>query len=697
MKNIIEISITRIFRVAALFTVLSIANFAQVDRSKQPAPAAAEKINVGKSKSFTLENGLQVIVVENHKLPLVSLSLVVNNDPVLEKENAGYVDMTGKLLRTATSKKSKDVIDKEVDLIGGELNFTASGFYAGSLKKHSEKLMSIISEVLTDAVFKQEELDKLKKQAKSNIASNKDDPDRIAGKIFKKVIYGENHPYSEDETEQSIDAISLDMCKNYFETYYRPNVSYLSIVGDVSYNEAKVYAEKYFGKWKRGETPKHTYQFPEAPLVNRLVIVDKPNCVQSVIQVGHPVDMRPSAPDFFPARVMNTILGGGIFRLFENLREKHGFTYGAFSSLTSDTRVGSFVAFSSVRNEVTDSALTEIFYEMKRIRTEPVGESELSKAKNYLTGIFAIQLESPQMIANLAINVKRFGLAEDFYQTYLPRLAAVTAAEVQSAAKKYELPEQSFIVIVGKQSDILDKVKKFSVSGRIDFYDVDGNKIDTNASKAPAGVTTDQIIDKYFEAIGGKEKVSALKDVSLSISMSVQGMEITSNVYQKAPDKFLNITSFQGMEQKELFDGEKGGSYSTMGNKVLEGNELQDAKYKYCLNNLLNYKRLGVVLTLKDNKKVGGNDAYQIEAKLSSGTKITYFFDVVSGLKVREDSDVNSPRGMFAQSIEYSDYKEVSGIKYPFTMKTAVAGMSINMTVTKIELNTGIKDSFFAE
>ncbi len=697
MKNLNLTIYTRSLSFLVLVFFLSATGMAQIDRTKRPEPAAPKTVNISESKSFTLENGLQVVVVENHKQPLVSMSLLVDNDPVLEKEQAGFVEIMGKLLRTATTTKTKDQIDKEIDLIGADLNISASGFYATSLKKQTEKLAAIISDILNNTVFKEEELTKLKEQAISGIAESKDDPNSVAGKIFKKAIYGEGHPYAEIETEKTIEKVTLDACKKYFDAYYRPNVSYLSIVGDITFDDAQKLAKTWFGSWKKSETPKHEYAVPEPPLVNKLVFVDLPSSVQSVIQVGYPVVYKPNSPDFLPARVMNTVLGGGVFRLFENLREKHAYTYGAYSTLQNDKLVGSFAASASVRNEVTDSALTEVFSEMNRIRTEPVGETELNKAVNYLTGAFAIQLESPQTVAQFATNIARYNLPKDFYQTYLTRLAAVSAAQVQEAAKKYILPEQSYVLVVGKQSDVLDKVKKFSVSGKIEFYDNDGNKIDPDAVKVPEGITPEKIIEKYIDAIGGREKVLQVKDRTMEASMTMQGMNITATTWQKMPDKFLTKMSFSGMEQTVMYDGQKGGMYSSMGNKELEGKDLEDAKYRYNFNNIMNLKELGVKATLTGIKKVNDKDAYVLEFKLPSGTAIINYFDVENGLRVREESELNSPQGTFTQVMDFLDYREVNGVKYSFDMKTSVAGQTFDLKVSKIEVNTGIEDSLFTK
>ena len=670
---------------------------AQVDRSKRPLPAEAKAVNIAESKTFTLENGLKVVVVEDHKLPLISLSLSVDNDPVAEKENAGYIDITGKLLRTGTKNKSKVQIDKAIDFIGASFNVSASGFYASSLKKHSSELLSIVSEVITEPSFPQEEFENLKKQAISNLASSKDEPNAIADKLSKKIFYGENHPYADIESEQSISSINIDLCKEYYSKYYRPNISYLSIVGDVTLSEAKEMATKYFGKWKSAAVPSAVLPSPSAPLVNKVAMVDRPNSVQSVLIVGYPVKINLASPDVLQARVMNTILGGGVFRLFENLREKHGYTYGAYSTLDNDKYIGSFSASADVRNEVTDSSITQIIYELKRIRNEKVSTEELSKAINYLTGAFAIQLETPQTVANFATNIEKYGLAKDFYKTYLTRLSKVTPEEIQSAAKKYILPENLYILCVGKQSEVADKLKKFSIAGKVDYYDVDIKKIDPNAAVLPEGVDAKDIINKYIAAIGGKEKLDGVKDRTMEASMTMQGMDVTITTYQKAPNKFMVKTSFQGMEQKVYSDGTKGGSSSPMGNKEFSEKDLNDSKFQYGMNSLSNLDAFNAKLKLEGVKNISGKDAYKISITLPSGTVLTSYFDKESHLKVRDESEAESPQGTFTQVVDYNDYREVSGIMYPFLMKTSVAGMAFDVKVTKVEVNSGLADSLFGE
>ncbi|MGB0167344.1 MAG: M16 family metallopeptidase, partial [Luteibaculum sp.] len=366
MKSLIKMK-----HITSLLILLSftLASFAQVDRSKAPEPGPAPKIQIGKSEKFTLENGLKVIVVENNKRPVVSYSLTLDYVPFMEGEVAGNAAIAGSLLRAGTANMSKAEIDKNIDFIGATLVTSSNGIYGQSLSKHSDKLLSIFSDVLLNPSFPAEELEKEKKKTISGLAAAKEDPNAIMSNVSRALTYGKNHPYGELETEKTVGNISVETCKDFYNTYFRPNIAYLVIVGDITRAEAEAKAKKYFGSWKKQEVPMAKLPEVKGPQGKQVCFVPKTGAVQSVINVTYPINLKPGAPDAIPATVMNSILGGGVFsgRLMQNLREDKGYTYGARSSLDTDPYVASFTAYASVRNEVTDSSVTEFLYELDRI------------------------------------------------------------------------------------------------------------------------------------------------------------------------------------------------------------------------------------------------------------------------------------------------------------------------------------------
>ena len=250
--------------------------------------------------------------------------------------------------------------------------------------------------------------------------------------------------------KQSVGNITREKCLALYGAFFKPNHTIIAVVGDVEKNAVVGMIEKYFGAWKEGALPVPVYPEVKPLAARQVALVDRPSSVQSVIRVAQTVNLQRTSPDVMPVTAMNRVLGGGsAARLFMNLREKHSFTYGAYSSIGPDELVGTFTASTSVRNIVTDSALTEIFSEVKRIRDEDVSAIELDEAKNALSGDFVASLEVPNTIASYAIEIERHGLPKDYYKTYLKRLAAVTPQDVRRVAQQYLDPDHALIAVVG--------------------------------------------------------------------------------------------------------------------------------------------------------------------------------------------------------------------------------------------------------
>jgi predicted Zn-dependent peptidase/outer membrane lipoprotein-sorting protein len=555
-----------------------------------------------------------------------------------------------------------------------------------------------MSDILLNPVFNQAELDKVKKQTISALAYNKNDPAAISETLSDALFYGKDHPYGEVTTEATVNSVTVKMCEDYYGTYFKPNIAYLAIVGDMKLKEAKKLAKKYFGEWIPGEVPSKQYSTPEAPASLQVSIVDRPVAVQSVIVVGYPVEYTLGTDDYIKARVMNVLLGGSNNRLFQNLREDHGYTYGAYSSLSQDKFIGSFNAGADVRNEVTDSAVTQILYEMERIRNEPVPLEELEKVKNYLTGTFALALEQPSTVARFALNIARYGLPADYYANYLKSLAAVTPEDITEMAKKYIKPENCHVFIVGKADDVSENLAALSPDQTINYYDVEGNYIDPASLKKalPAGLTAEKVVENYLAAIGGREKLEALKDVEITMKMNMQGMTIDAKMYQKAPDKYkMTISMGESVLSDTRFDGKVGRMSGMQGEQVLEGKQLENLQAQSQFMRELKYDDLGYSLQLKGIEIVNGNETYIVEVSHpGSGTGYDYY-DIETGLRLREDKIEVTPDGEMIQTTHLSDYKDVEGILYPHKLDVSVGPQQISATIDVIKLNTGVDDSEF--
>ncbi|MCC6448457.1 MAG: insulinase family protein, partial [Chitinophagaceae bacterium] len=636
-----------IFSIFSLFLFNQMANAQKLDRSIRPKAGPAPEIQMGTPQSFISSNGIKVFVVENHKLPIVNYSIDFDIRPELQGDMTGYKEMIGELLTAGTKTKSKDKFNEELDQLGASLSVGSDGIYMQTLKKNSDKLLALAGEMLTQPNFSQTELDKLKKQTKSGLAQQQDDPEAMSRNITQILNFGKNHPYGEITTEKTVDNIKLDQCKKYFETYFRPNVAYMAIVGDITLEEAKAQVEKNFAKWQKKDVPRATYPVPEAQKSPTVAIVNKSGAVQSVINVTYPINMSKGHPDEIKLKVANGILGGGSSgRLFQNLRETHAWTYGAYSSFQSDELVGAghFSASCNSTTSATDSSVAEIIKEMKKMSSQKVSKEELDGYKNYMSGTFALGLEDPKTIARFAIQEKMYNMPKDYYKNYLKNVEAVTAEDVMTVSQKYIAPDVAHITVAGDKRQIAEKLKQF---GPVTIYDIYGNEQkDEPAPSVPANFTPEDVVRKHIASTGGEAKWKEVKDMTMVMTTEMQGMQINIQTIRKAPNKLsLDVNAMGQSFQKVVFDGTSG--YMTMQGqrKNMEEAEIKEYASEASMIRDLNYLDGKHTISLRGVEKVIDNAAYQIEIKSADGDIVNEYYDLKSGFKVKSEQVENTPQG----------------------------------------------------
>jgi predicted Zn-dependent peptidase len=438
--------------VSSLFLTLIM----QAQDRPQPQPGPAPTINIKKPVSFVLPNGLKVLVVEDHKLPRVSFNLSIDNAPYAEGTKKGVDDLTSSLIGNGSKTISKDAFNEEIDFLGADINFSSDGAFASGLSKYSKRILELMADGALNPNFTQEEFDKEKEKLIEGLKTQEKSVPAVAGRVENVLVYGKNHPSGEYLTEESINTVSLSDVKANYSSYFVPAKAYLVVIGDVKFKEAKKLVEKLFGSWVKAKSPEVTYTAPNNVQYTQINFVDMPNAVQSEISLVNTVNLKLSDPDFFPVIVANQVLGGDFNSYLNmNLREAHGWTYGARSSVgTSKYSVSKFKANSQVRNMVTDSAVVEFLKEIKRIRTEKVSEETLNNVKAGYVGRFVMQVEKPQTIARYALNIETEGLAADFYENYIKNIQAVTVEDVTRVMNKYVLENNLRIIVTGKGSDV---------------------------------------------------------------------------------------------------------------------------------------------------------------------------------------------------------------------------------------------------
>lgn len=682
MKKIVYIA-------ACLFLTITM----QAQDRTQPKSGPSPTVNIKKPQSFTLKNGLKVLVVENSKLPRVTYSLTLDNPPYAEGNKKGVSDLLSSLLGSGTEKISKDDFNEEVDFLGANINYSANGAYASGLSRYSKRILELMSDGVINPTFSQEEFDKAKAKIIEGIKADEKSVTSIARRVENILTYGKEHYNGEYTSEETLKNVSLADVKLNYNTYYVPGNAYLVIVGDVNFKTIKKEVEDLFGDWKKAIAPQLSYSDPLDVQYSRINFIDASNAVQSEVSLVNLSKLKMTDKDYFAAILANQILGGGgEGRLFLNLREKHGWTYGSYSSLSSGKYIGKFRSSASVRNTVTDSAVVEIFNELKRIRTELVSDEDLQNAKSKYIGNFVMQIEKPETVARYALNKETQNLPADFYENYIKNINAVTAQDIQNAAKKYFLDSNTRVVIVGKAADVLPGLERLSKDKKLPifYFDKFGNPTQKPEVKKeiPAGVTAQSVIKKHIDAIGGEKALKNVKTIAIFSNGEIQGTPLEM-IIKTAPNKLAVEMKAMGMTMMKQVVNEKEAYMVQQGQrKDFTGDDLknmQDAAGTFKELSLLTNKEV----VLSGIETMNGKDAYAIK-----NGKTTYFYDVESGLKVAESKELEQAGQKMTQVTYYEDYKDVKGIKFPYITKMNV-GIELELITSEVKINEGVTDADF--
>lgn len=662
----------------------------QAQDRPQPKPGPAPTINVKKPQTTTLPNGLKVMVVENNKLPRVSFSLTIDNAPYAEGSKKGVSDLTSALIGNGSTKTSKDAFNEEIDFLGANVMFRSNGAFASSLSKYSTRVMELLAEGALMPNFTQEELDKEKAKLIEGLKSEEKSVSAVASRISSALAFGRNHPSGEYLTEQSINAVTLEDVKDNYRTYFVPSNAYLIITGDIKTKDAQKLAKKLFGSWTKATAPNISYTDPANVQYTQINFVDMPNAVQSEIAVVNTVNLKMSHPDFFPVMLANQVVGGDFNSYLNmNLREKHGWTYGARSSINPNRYVTAFKSSSQVRNSVTDSAVVEFIKELKRIRTDKVDADVLANVKAGYIGRFVMTVDKPQTIARFALNIETEGLPADFYTNYIKNINAVTPEDIQRVANKYFLTDNSRIIVVGKGADIFGPLEKLGIP--MFYFDKFGNPVDKPIFKkpVPAGVTVKSVMDNYIKAVGGEKAVKAVKTVYTKANGTVQGTPLEMITKISSAGKMAVEISAMGMTMMKQVIGDKSGYMMQQGQR----RDTPAADFAEQKPGAVPFEELtlasNAAVALDGIETLNGADVYVVK-----NGKNTMYYDVTSGLKVAEAQTIEAEGQSQTQMRLISDYRDVKGVKIPF--KTVLnVGMEIEFTTTEAKINEGVTDADF--
>ncbi|MAU15208.1 MAG: peptidase M16 [Muricauda sp.] len=684
-----------------ILTALSLfmtATYAQIDRSTQPKPGPAPKINLKEPAQFELKNGLKVLVVENHKLPRVRIQLFIDNPPIMEGDKAGVSALTASMLGKGSKNIPKDEFYEEVDFLGANIYIGDQSAFASSLSKYFPRILELMADAALNPNFTQEEFEKEKEKIITGIKSEEKDVSAIANRVQLALAYGKNHPYGEFMTEETVNNVTLEDVEQFYRSYFVPANAYLIVIGDVDFDTVKELVTEAFTPWSKAAPPSFTYSDPKDVQYTQINFVDVPNAVQSEVAVENITHLKMKDEDYLDALLANRILGGGgQARLFKNLREDKGYTYGSYSGIRANKYSPMrFNAYAQVRNEVTDSSVVEILKEIDKIISEPVSDEELKNAKAKYAGSFVMALEKPETVAEYALNIETEDLPKDFYETYLERLDAITKEDVQQAAKKHFSTTNARVVVTGKGSDVLENLEKVTFKGKdvpVLYFDKHANKTEKPdyTAEVPEGMDANTVLQKYIEAIGGKSKLEGVDSYSMLAEAEMQGMKLELEMKKTVQDQFMQNIKVQGNSmQKQVLDGDTGYMVVQGQRKDLSPEEIAKIKEESAAFPELNYLSAGNV-TLEGVESVGDTKAY----KLKISDNKTAFYDVETGLKVQETNTQEVQGQQMTSTFTFDDYQEVSGIKFPFKLIQSMGPQNFEFIVKEIKVNEGVEPTDF--
>ena len=705
MKKIFKkIIIIGLIKKAVLFSALFLFSslYGQIDRS-MPEAGPAPEIEFKEPVTTTLSNNLTLMVVVNNKLPRASANLIIDNPPILDKAKSGIKDLVTANMGKGNKYQNKDEFIEEKDFMGSFMGYSSSGGSFSSLSRYFERSMTMFAQGAIYPIFSKEEFEKEKTKLIEALKIDEKNSASIARRVENVIAYGPNHPSSEYTTEATVSNIDFEDIQEYYDNYFKPNNAYLVVIGDVDLEKTISLAEKLFSGWEFSPTLEemfdkgsvNEFSDPSISDITKIHVVDVPNASNIEINFQNVIDRKTSDQDYFSANVANRVLGAGPeSRLFSVIREDKGYAYGAYSGLpTSYKSKTKFQARTTVRTEVADSAIVEMYNQLAIMRNTPISDEELSNVKSGYFGSFAMSMEEPTTIANQALSIRTENLPADFYKTFLSNLNNVTKDEVIESSKKFFLIDNAQIVVTGKIRDIIDNLENISLGGNKvdvvyhDHYGNISNKPDYSVDKS---VTVAGVIDNYITAIGGLDKLKEVSSIESKFTANIQGTPLEG--YSLKNDKnqsVFRITVMGQVMQKTVFNKYQGYN-EVMGQKInITEDELEIAIIQSALftETKLDYSAIELVGT----SVVNDEEVYEVKIT----DNISAFYSKISGLKLKEVTTLEVQGNAISNEIYFEDYQEVDGILFPGVQRILVGPQEIKFKVTSTKLNVQTSDSDF--
>lgn len=668
-------------------------NAQQLDPSKKPAPGPVPKAVFPPFTETTLKNGVRVIIVEDHKQPMVWLRTAIMSGSASDGRYQGAASAVAALLDAGTSTRTKDDIARKLDFYGATIGAGADAdgldVFTSSMKKDLSEVLPIFADVIMNASFPASEVDQYINEQISGLTAEKKSsawPGRMLG---RKLIYGE-HPYGAIPSEEAFKSLSSELLNTWHDNNFVANNAIIAVVGDVKKAEIVPMLEKYFGSWKKGTVSEPVFPALKPISGMPIYLINRPGSVQSTVRLQQ-LGLRRNDPNYDPAGFLAAIFAGNGSigfqnRLFQNIREKHAYTYTPGGSLTASIDPGVIVAVAEVRNAVTDSALEQMLYEYRRLSNEPVNSDELTAAKSIVVGNYLMSLADPGMTAQRAIEIAKYNLPKNYFTTLAARVNAMKSADLQKIARTVYPPNDVAVIVTGDAAQIKDKLDRF---GNVMVYDLNLEPMKA-VSYAPADKSLDQVLTMVKQRIGE----SALANVT---SRQMKGkITIEAGPGQTISGDYTATQSGPNNQFEHIV-------VPAYGNLVIEqgtnGTIAWQAQPQYALmegpaatmyiegslfNEELHLNDMGRKTNLLGMKDFNGVKVYVLEVTAPSGSNKNLYVDP-SGLIVGRQEIGEGGENI----VTLSDFRNIDGVMYPFKIQS-VGAQNVTVELSEIKHNVDV-------
>jgi predicted Zn-dependent peptidase len=689
MKRIISL----LLLLAMSFGIASGANAQQLDPSKKPAPGPVPKAVFPPFTETTLKNGVRVIIVEDHKQPMVYLRTAIMSGSASDGRYQGAANAVAALLDAGTTSRTKEEIARKLDFYGASVGAAADAdgldVFTSSMKKDLANVLPLFADVILNASFPAAEVDQYINEQISGLTAEKKNsawPGRMLG---RKLIYGE-HPYGAIPSEETFKSLSSELLNTWHDNNFVANNAIIAVVGDIKKAEVVPMLEKYFGSWKKGTVTEPVFPALKPISGTPIYLINRPGSVQSTVRLQQ-LGLKRNDANYDQAGFLAAIFAGNGSigfqnRLFQNIREKHAYTYTPGGSLTASIDPGVIVAVAEVRNAVTDSALEQMLYEYRRLSNEPVNTDELTAAKSIVVGNYLMSLADPGMTAQRAIEIAKYNLPKNYFTTLASRINGMSAAELQKVGRMVYPPNDVAIIVTGDAAQIKDKLTRF---GNVQVYDLNLEPMKAQ-SYAPADKSLDQVIQLVKDRIGASV-MGALtsRQMKGKITIDAGPGQIISGDYTataSAPNNQLEHIVVPAYGNMVIEQGTNG-TIAWMAQPQYAQME-EPMKAMYIEGNLFNEELhltdMGRKTQLLGTKDFNGTKVYVLEVTAPSGSSKNLYVDP-SGLIVGRQEIGEGGENI----VTLSDFRNIEGVMYPFKIQS-VGAQNVTIELTEIKHNVDV-------